>query len=132
MLVPLSPCCPLQGVQRDLQAHGDRVSETVRGVEEFLAERGESLSPEERANLQQMLGQVREQYGSLTQSAQSSLVQLDSAISTAVQQHTQRVRRFPHAFLWPHCADSPEPPLFLLVLLLWFPYLSPFTVGEGS
>ncbi|XP_072561823.1 microtubule-actin cross-linking factor 1 isoform X14 [Paramormyrops kingsleyae] len=80
----------LKGVQRDLQAQGDRVSETVRGVEEFLAERGESLSPEEKANLQQMLGQVREQYGSLTQSAQSSLVQLDSAISTAVQQHTQR------------------------------------------
>ncbi|XP_048849639.1 LOW QUALITY PROTEIN: microtubule-actin cross-linking factor 1 [Brienomyrus brachyistius] len=80
----------LKGVQRDLQAKGDRVSETVRGVEEFLTESGDSLSPEERANLQQMLGQVREQYGSLTQSAQSSLVQLDSAISTAVQQHTQR------------------------------------------
>uniref|UniRef100_A0A3B3QP35 Microtubule actin crosslinking factor 1 n=1 Tax=Paramormyrops kingsleyae TaxID=1676925 RepID=A0A3B3QP35_9TELE len=65
----------LEKKQKELKAQGDRVSETVRGVEEFLAERGESLSPEEKANLQQMLGQVREQYGSLTQSAQSSLVQ---------------------------------------------------------
>uniref|UniRef100_A0A674F477 Microtubule actin crosslinking factor 1 n=1 Tax=Salmo trutta TaxID=8032 RepID=A0A674F477_SALTR len=65
---------------------------TIRSVEEFLAEHGDSLSPEERANLQGALSRMKEQYSALTDTAQSSLVQLDTAISTTVQQNTQRAK----------------------------------------
>ncbi|KAJ8384943.1 hypothetical protein AAFF_G00196090 [Aldrovandia affinis] len=82
----------LKEVQRDLQTRGDGVLDTVRGVEEFLAERGEGLSAEERVGLQRALSQVREQYSSLTDTAQSSLAQLDKTISTTVEQNTQRAK----------------------------------------
>uniref|UniRef100_A0A4W5PVB9 Microtubule actin crosslinking factor 1 n=1 Tax=Hucho hucho TaxID=62062 RepID=A0A4W5PVB9_9TELE len=65
---------------------------TIRSVEEFLAEHGDSLSPEERANLQGALSRMKEQYSALTNTAQSSLAQLDTAISTTVQQNTQRAK----------------------------------------
>uniref|UniRef100_A0A8C7WFL5 Microtubule actin crosslinking factor 1 n=1 Tax=Oncorhynchus mykiss TaxID=8022 RepID=A0A8C7WFL5_ONCMY len=81
-----------QEVQKDLLTRGEGVAETIRSVEEFLAEHGDSLSPEERANLQGALSRMKEQYSALTDTAQSSLVQLDTAISTTVQQNTQRVR----------------------------------------
>ncbi|KPP70600.1 microtubule-actin cross-linking factor 1-like, partial [Scleropages formosus] len=80
----------LKEVQQDLQNREDGVMETMRKVEEFLSEQGDRLSPEERASLQGTLSRVREQYSSLTDMAQSSLAQLDSAISTTVQQNTQR------------------------------------------
>uniref|UniRef100_A0A674F418 Microtubule actin crosslinking factor 1 n=1 Tax=Salmo trutta TaxID=8032 RepID=A0A674F418_SALTR len=82
----------LKEVQKDLLTRGDGVAETIRSVEEFLAEHGDSLSPEERANLQGALSRMKEQYSALTDTAQSSLVQLDTAISTTVQQNTQRAK----------------------------------------
>uniref|UniRef100_A0A4W5Q0N5 Microtubule actin crosslinking factor 1 n=1 Tax=Hucho hucho TaxID=62062 RepID=A0A4W5Q0N5_9TELE len=90
---PLHPSLSLpQEVQKDLLTRGEGVAETIRSVEEFLAEHGDSLSPEERANLQGALSRMKEQYSALTNTAQSSLAQLDTAISTTVQQNTQRVR----------------------------------------
>uniref|UniRef100_A0A672I025 Microtubule actin crosslinking factor 1 n=1 Tax=Salarias fasciatus TaxID=181472 RepID=A0A672I025_SALFA len=74
----------LQQKQRKLKA--------IRSVEEFLAERGESLSPEERQNLQGALTKLKEQYSALTDSADTSVSELDTAISATVQQNTQRVR----------------------------------------
>ncbi|XP_072532164.1 microtubule-actin cross-linking factor 1 isoform X11 [Salminus brasiliensis] len=82
----------LKEVQKDLQTKGDGVMEAVRSVEEFLAERGDDLSPEERANLQGALKRMKEQYSTVTETAQSSLAQLDTAISTTVQQNTQRAK----------------------------------------
>lgn len=81
-----------QDVQIDLQTKGDCMMETIRSVEEFLAERGEDLSPEERANLQATLTHMKEQYHTLKGTAQSSLAQLDSTINTTLQQNTQRVK----------------------------------------
>lgn len=80
-----------QELQKDLQTKGDGMMETIRSVEEFLAEHGEDLSPEERANLQAALSHMKEQYQTLTGTAQSSLAQLDSTINTTLQQNTQRV-----------------------------------------
>uniref|UniRef100_A0A3Q2DDQ7 Dystonin n=1 Tax=Cyprinodon variegatus TaxID=28743 RepID=A0A3Q2DDQ7_CYPVA len=85
-------------VQKDLQSKAAGVAEAIRSVEEFLAEKGESLSPEEKKNLQMALERLKEQYGALTDSANTSLSELDTAISTTVQQNTQRV--------------SPPPPRF--------------------
>ncbi|KAM6959202.1 microtubule-actin cross-linking factor 1 [Aplochiton taeniatus] len=80
----------LKEVQKDLQTRGEGVAETIRSVEEFLAERADTLSPEERANLQGALSRMKEQYHDLTSSASSSLSQLDTAINTTLQQNTQR------------------------------------------
>ncbi|XP_040910092.1 microtubule-actin cross-linking factor 1 isoform X11 [Toxotes jaculatrix] len=82
----------LKDVQKELQTKGEGIAEAIRSVEDFLAERGESLSPEERANLQGALARMKEQYSALTDSANMSLSELDTAISTTVQQNTQRAK----------------------------------------
>uniref|UniRef100_A0A673B6B6 Microtubule actin crosslinking factor 1 n=1 Tax=Sphaeramia orbicularis TaxID=375764 RepID=A0A673B6B6_9TELE len=74
-------------------------TEAIRSVEDLLAERRESLSPEERENLQGTLARMKEQYNALTDSANTSLSEVDSAISTTVQQNTQRVRREPAIYI---------------------------------
>uniref|UniRef100_A0A8C7WAQ4 Microtubule actin crosslinking factor 1 n=1 Tax=Oncorhynchus mykiss TaxID=8022 RepID=A0A8C7WAQ4_ONCMY len=80
----------LQQKQSELKVRENAA--TIRSVEEFLAEHGDSLSPEDRANLQGALSRMKEQYSALTDTADSSLAQLDTAISTTVQQNTQRAK----------------------------------------
>lgn len=80
-------------MQKELQSKSEGVAEAIRSVEELLAERGESLSPEEKEKLQETLRTLKQQYGSLTESANASVSELDTAINTTVQQNTQRVRR---------------------------------------
>lgn len=78
-------------MEKDLQTKSDQLTETIRSVEEFLSDRGDSLSPEERAKLQGTLSQMKEQHSSLTNSVRSSLAKVDTAIVTTVQQNTQKV-----------------------------------------
>lgn len=85
-----------QEVQKDLQTKG--ISEAISSVEDLLADRGESLSPEERENLQRALTKMKEQYSALTDSANTSLSDLDEAINNTVQQNTQRVRMRPYFY----------------------------------
>uniref|UniRef100_A0A665WW59 Microtubule actin crosslinking factor 1 n=1 Tax=Echeneis naucrates TaxID=173247 RepID=A0A665WW59_ECHNA len=82
----------LKEVQKDLKNKGEGIAEAIRSVEEFLGERGESLSPEEREKLQGTLTKMKEQYNALTDSANTSLSELDLAINTTVQQNTQRAK----------------------------------------
>ncbi|XP_070777395.1 microtubule-actin cross-linking factor 1, isoforms 1/2/3/4/5 [Enoplosus armatus] len=82
----------LKEVQKDLQTKREGVAEAIRSVEELLAERGESLSPEERENLQGALTRMKEQYSALTDSTKTSLSEVDTAINTTVQQNTQRAK----------------------------------------
>ncbi|XP_051728258.1 microtubule-actin cross-linking factor 1 isoform X19 [Ctenopharyngodon idella] len=82
----------LKEVENDLQIKSDLLNETIRSVEEFLSDRGDSLSPEERAKLQGALSQMKEQHSSLTKSIHSSLAQVDTAIVTTLQQNTQRAK----------------------------------------
>lgn len=63
-------------------------------MEELLADRGESLSPEERANLEGALRRMKEQYSGLTDSVNTSLSEVHSAIDTTLQQNTQKVSVF--------------------------------------
>uniref|UniRef100_A0A673B8L7 Microtubule actin crosslinking factor 1 n=1 Tax=Sphaeramia orbicularis TaxID=375764 RepID=A0A673B8L7_9TELE len=91
--------CELSEIQKDLQTKGEGIAEAIRSVEDLLAERRESLSPEERENLQGTLARMKEQYNALTDSANTSLSEVDSAISTTVQQNTQRVRREPAIYI---------------------------------
>ncbi|XP_070702106.1 microtubule-actin cross-linking factor 1, isoforms 1/2/3/4 [Pempheris klunzingeri] len=82
----------LKEVQKDLQTKQEGIAEAIRSVEELLAERGESLSPEEKENLQGALTRLKEQYSALTDTASTSLSEVDTAISTTVQQNTQRAK----------------------------------------
>ena len=86
------PLSLMQEVQKELQSKAEGVAATIRSVEDFLSERGDCLSPEERDSLQEALRQMKEQYAALTTSADASVTQLDTAISTTLQQNTQRVR----------------------------------------
>lgn len=89
----------VQEVEKDLQIKSDLLNETMRSVEEFLSDRGDSLSSEERAKLQGALSQMKEQHSSLTKSIHSSLAQVDTAIVTTQQQNTQRVS-CPHMYMY--------------------------------
>ncbi|KAM9384120.1 microtubule-actin cross-linking factor 1, isoforms 1/2/3/4 [Pholidichthys leucotaenia] len=82
----------IKEVQKDLQTKSESIAEAIRSVEELLSERGESLSPEERDNLQEALKRLKEQYGTLNESANTSLTELDTVISDTVQQNTQRAK----------------------------------------
>lgn len=82
----------LQEVEKDLKTKQEGIAEAIRSVEELLSERGESLSPEERKKLQEALATMKEQYSALTDSVNTSLTEVNSAINTTVQQNTQRVR----------------------------------------
>ncbi|KAL3984244.1 dual specificity protein kinase CLK1/4 [Sarotherodon galilaeus] len=82
----------LKEVQKDLHTKGEGIAEAIRSVEELLSERGETLSPEERENLQVALTRMKEQYSALTDSANATLSELDTAINNTVQQNTQRAK----------------------------------------
>lgn len=78
-------------MQQDLQTKRDGVAEAIRSVEDLLTEKGDSLSPQERVDLQMALTRLKEQYNALTGSVDTSLSDVDTAISTAVQQNMQKV-----------------------------------------
>ncbi|XP_073339006.1 microtubule-actin cross-linking factor 1 [Pagrus major] len=82
----------LKEVEKDLKTKREGIAEAIRSVEELLAERGESLSPDERKKLQEALATMKEQYSALTDSVDTSLTEVNSAINTTVQQNTQRAK----------------------------------------
>uniref|UniRef100_A0A671XBJ7 Microtubule actin crosslinking factor 1 n=1 Tax=Sparus aurata TaxID=8175 RepID=A0A671XBJ7_SPAAU len=75
----------LQEKQNKLKTKQEGIAEAIRSVEELLTERGESLSPEERKKLQEALATMKEQYSALTDSVNTSLTEVNSAINTTVQ-----------------------------------------------
>ncbi|XP_077362474.1 microtubule-actin cross-linking factor 1 isoform X17 [Festucalex cinctus] len=84
----------LKEVQKDLQIRAEDVAEAIRSAEELLAERGESLSAEEREGLQVALARMKEQYAALTETANASVSEVDSTINATLQQNTQRAKAF--------------------------------------
>uniref|UniRef100_A0A3Q2WWT3 Microtubule actin crosslinking factor 1 n=1 Tax=Haplochromis burtoni TaxID=8153 RepID=A0A3Q2WWT3_HAPBU len=97
----------LKEVQKDLHTKGEGIAEAIRSVEELLSEQGETLSPEERENLQAALTRMKEQYSALTDSTSTTLSELDTAINNTVQQNTQRVR----AAMWSYICQNFKNPL---------------------
>ncbi|XP_054619826.1 microtubule-actin cross-linking factor 1, isoforms 1/2/3/4 isoform X6 [Dunckerocampus dactyliophorus] len=84
----------LKEVQKDLRTRAEDVAEAIRFVEDFLVERGDSLSPEEREQLQVALARLKDQYSTLMDSADTLASQLDTAINVTVQHNTQRAKAF--------------------------------------
>lgn len=81
----------LQVVQQDLQTKHEGLAEAIRSVEDLLTDKGDSLSPQERENLQVALTRMKEQYSALTDAVEMSLSDVDTAINTVVQQNMQKV-----------------------------------------
>lgn len=81
----------LQAVQQDLQTKREGLAEAIRSVEDLLTDKGDSLSPQERENLLVALTKMKEQYSALTDSVDTSLSDVNTAINTAVQQNMQKV-----------------------------------------
>lgn len=81
----------VQAVQQDLQTRREGIAEAIRTVEDLLTDKGDSLSPQERQNLQMTLTRMKEQYSALTHLVDTSLSDVDAAITAAVQQNMQKV-----------------------------------------
>uniref|UniRef100_A0A8C1ULA5 Microtubule actin crosslinking factor 1 n=1 Tax=Cyprinus carpio TaxID=7962 RepID=A0A8C1ULA5_CYPCA len=104
-------CLVKREVEKDLQTKSELLYETIHSVEEFLSERGDSLSPEERAKLQGTLSQMKEQHSSLTNSVRSSLAKVDTTELQqlqAQQAHLQQVAQSVRSLL--EQPDSSVPP----------------------
>lgn len=78
-------------MQHDLQTKREAIAEAIHTVEELLTDKGDSLSSQERQNLQMTLTKMKEQYSALAHSVDTSLSDVDTAIATAVQQNVQKV-----------------------------------------
>ncbi|XP_056890629.1 microtubule-actin cross-linking factor 1 isoform X17 [Takifugu flavidus] len=82
----------LKAVQQDLQTKHEVLAEAIRSVEDLLTDKGDSLSPQERENLQVALTRMKEQYSALTDAVEMSLSDVDTAINTTVQQNMQKAK----------------------------------------
>eukprot|EP00066_Takifugu_rubripes_P017863 XP_011607129.1 PREDICTED: microtubule-actin cross-linking factor 1 isoform X3 [Takifugu rubripes] len=82
----------LKAVQQDLQTKHEVLAEAIRSVEDLLTDKGDSLSPQERENLQVALTRMKEQYSTLTDAVEMSLSDVDTAINTTVQQNMQKAK----------------------------------------
>uniref|UniRef100_A0A670JE80 Microtubule actin crosslinking factor 1 n=1 Tax=Podarcis muralis TaxID=64176 RepID=A0A670JE80_PODMU len=64
----------------------------LKATEEFLEENRTKLDPKELASLQERLCQAKEQYQSLQERTEAAQKELESAVSTVVQQQTEKVQ----------------------------------------
>lgn len=63
----------------------------LKSTEEFLEENKAKMEPEELAALQEKLRCAKEQYQSLQERTEMAQKELESAVTTAVQQQTEKV-----------------------------------------
>ncbi|XP_077405792.1 microtubule-actin cross-linking factor 1 isoform X5 [Vanacampus margaritifer] len=84
----------LKEVQKDLQTRSKDVAEAIRSAEELLAERGESLSAEEREGLRVALARMKERYAALTEAANASVSEVGTTINATLQHNSQRAKAF--------------------------------------
>ncbi|KAK1153105.1 hypothetical protein AOXY_G30446 [Acipenser oxyrinchus oxyrinchus] len=80
----------VKALQSDVQSRSDSVADLIKSTEEFLSESGPRLSPGDRAAMERKLSAARGQYAALRESSQAVQRELDSALSTALQQQSQK------------------------------------------
>ncbi|XP_041090094.1 microtubule-actin cross-linking factor 1, isoforms 1/2/3/5-like isoform X1 [Polyodon spathula] len=80
----------VKALQSDLQSRSDSVAALIQSTEEFLSECGARLSPGDRAAMERKLSAARGQYAALRESSQAAQRALDSALSMALQQQSQK------------------------------------------
>ncbi|XP_062995874.1 microtubule-actin cross-linking factor 1 isoform X2 [Elgaria multicarinata webbii] len=82
----------VKDLQRSMHSRAASFATTLKATEEFLEENRTKLDPRELASLQGRFCQAKEQYQSLQERAEAAQKELESAVSTVVQQQTEKVR----------------------------------------
>ncbi|XP_059724545.1 microtubule-actin cross-linking factor 1 isoform X6 [Haemorhous mexicanus] len=79
-------------LQRSMQSRAASFAGVLKSTEQFLEENKAKLEPGELAALQQDLQRAKEQYQSLQERTEVAQKELESAVSAAVQQETEKVK----------------------------------------
>uniref|UniRef100_A0A670JV39 Microtubule actin crosslinking factor 1 n=1 Tax=Podarcis muralis TaxID=64176 RepID=A0A670JV39_PODMU len=82
----------VKDLQRSLHSRAASFAGVLKATEEFLEENRTKLDPKELASLQERLCQAKEQYQSLQERTEAAQKELESAVSTVVQQQTEKIR----------------------------------------
>lgn len=80
-----------QELQRSIHSRAASFAGVLKSTEQFLEENKAKLEPGELAALQQDLQRAKEQYQSLQERTEVAQKELESAVSAAVQQETEKV-----------------------------------------
>ncbi|XP_044275357.1 microtubule-actin cross-linking factor 1 isoform X4 [Varanus komodoensis] len=84
--------CDVKDLQQSVHSRAASFASTLKAAEEFLEENRSKLDPGELASLQEGLDQAKEQHRSLLERVEAAQKELESAVSSAVQQQTEKVR----------------------------------------
>ncbi|KAJ7304445.1 hypothetical protein JRQ81_012006, partial [Phrynocephalus forsythii] len=79
-------------LQRNMHSRAASFTSVLKATEEFLEENRAKLDPTGVASLQEKLSRAKEQHQSLLERAEAAQKELEAAVSTAVQQQTEKVR----------------------------------------
>ncbi|XP_042649668.1 microtubule-actin cross-linking factor 1 isoform X7 [Tyto alba] len=79
-------------LQRNMHTRAASFASILKSTEEFLEENKAKMEPGELAALQEKLQRAKEQYRSLQERTEVAQKELESAVSAAVQQETEKVK----------------------------------------
>ncbi|XP_027517016.1 microtubule-actin cross-linking factor 1 isoform X19 [Corapipo altera] len=79
-------------LQRNIHTRAASFASVLKSTEEFLEENKAKMEPGELAALQENLQRAKEQYQSLQERTEVAQKELESAVSAAVQQETEKVK----------------------------------------
>ncbi|XP_019403108.1 PREDICTED: microtubule-actin cross-linking factor 1 isoform X14 [Crocodylus porosus] len=82
----------IKALQRDMQTRAASFASVLKATEEFLEENRTKMNPEELATLQERLCHAKKQYQSLQERTEVAQKELESAVTAAVQQETEKVK----------------------------------------
>uniref|UniRef100_A0A8C8SUB6 Microtubule actin crosslinking factor 1 n=1 Tax=Pelusios castaneus TaxID=367368 RepID=A0A8C8SUB6_9SAUR len=81
-----------QGLQRDIQSRAPSFDGILKATEEFLEENRTKMDPGEQAALKEKLHHAKEKFQSLQDRTEVAQKELESALTAAVQQETEKVK----------------------------------------
>ncbi|POI31807.1 hypothetical protein CIB84_004441 [Bambusicola thoracicus] len=81
-----------QELQRSMHSRAASFASVLKSTEEFLEENKAKMEPGELAVLQEKLQRAKEQYQSLQERTEMAQKELESAVTAAVQQETEKVK----------------------------------------
>ncbi|XP_019367887.1 PREDICTED: microtubule-actin cross-linking factor 1 isoform X3 [Gavialis gangeticus] len=82
----------IKALQRDMQTRAASFASVLKATEEFLEENRTKMNPKELAALQERLHHAKKQYQSLQERTEVAQKELESAVTAAVQQETEKVK----------------------------------------
>lgn len=80
-----------QELQRNMHTRAASFASVLKSTEEFLEDNKAKMEPGELAALQKKLQHAKEQYRSLQERMEMAQKELESAVTAAVQQETEKV-----------------------------------------